>query len=223
MRLEEWRGARVLSNEPAASDMVSLLLEPEEPVPHRAGQHYELRILGDELGRKYSIVTPPGQEERLEFGIQLLPNGLVSPRLAALRPGDRIDIRGPLGEAFLWSPADGSSLILIGGGAGITPLLSMYVHFTDSCPEGRCLFLLSATESERIYRYDRWKSSLRTRFTAREPRLATADLEKLIGDQLLDPESAARICGPTSMIDAMVDSLVELGLPELRIRSEAFA
>ena len=203
--------------------MISLLLEPEVPVPHRAGQHYELRIPGDELGRKYSIVTPPGQAGPLEFGIQLLPNGLVSPRLAALQPADRIEIRGPLGEAFLWSPADGRSLILIGGGAGITPLLSMYGHFADAYPKGRFLFVVSATGPERIYRYERWNPSLRTRFTAREPRLTTADLELLIGDQLADPETAARICGPTSMIDAMVDSLLELGLPDTRIRSEAFA
>lgn len=220
--ISDWRPARVVSNGPGCEDMVSLLLEPEEPLPHRAGQHYELRLPGSELSRKYSVVSPPEDVNRLEFGVQLLPRGMVSPRLAAARPGDRIELRGPLGEAFVWAPECGSSLILLGGGAGITPLLSIYEHFIRCFPDGGKVFLMSAKAPQRIYRYERCRDWLTTRFTDGEPRLTRDDLASFIGDLLHDPAASARICGPSGFIDVMVDNLIELDFPETKIRSEAF-
>jgi len=220
--ISDWRSARVVSNEPACEDMISLLLEPEELLPHRAGQHYELRLPGDGLSRKYSIVSPPERDSPLEFGVQLLPTGLVSPRLAATRPGDRVEIRGPLGEAFVWTPASGRSLILLGGGAGITPLLSIYEHFRRSVPRGREIFIMSAKTPQRIYRYERYRDRLTTRFTSSDPRLDKDDLVAITGDLLHDSEASAWICGPPGFIDLMVDNLIELDFPEMRIRSEAF-
>ncbi len=222
MTIAEWRSARVVSVEAAAADMISLLIEPGVAVPHRAGQHYEIRFPGEELGRKYSVVSSPGAPAPLEFGVQLLPKGFLSPRLARCRPGDGLEIRGPLGEAFVWTPDMGGSLILIGGGAGVTPLLSIHAHFRRCFPEGRCRFLLSARRPDRVYRLDRYRSVLTTRFTESEPRLARADLADLLGDRMADSETCARVCGPPGMIDSVVDNLIDLGFPELRIRSEAF-
>lgn len=202
--------------------MICLLVEPETKVPHRAGQHYEIRFPGDELGRKYSIVSPPGERAPLEFGVQILAKGLVSPRLACSLPGTPIELRGPLGEAFTWSPDAGPSLILIGGGAGITPLLSIYGAFTHAYPRGTCRFLLSAKRPDLVYHLDRYERILITRYTGTAPRFTAADLADLLGELLHDPTAAARICGPGGMIDSVVDNLVDLGFPEDRIRSEAF-
>ncbi len=218
-----WRPARVISCNPAASDMVSLVLEPAEAVPHRAGQHYEIRFPGDELSRKFSIVSGPARPRQLEFGVQILPNGMMSPRLARTAPGDRLEIRGPLGEAFLWTPGLGTSLVLLAAGAGITPLLCMHEHFvaTVSPAAGRCLFIVSARTQERIFRYQNFKSFLSIRLTAAQPRLTRDDLREELADMPPD-ETDVRVCGPPRFIDAMVDGLLDIGFAETRVRSEAF-
>ncbi len=62
----------------------------------------------------------------IELAIDLLDNGEVSPffhEVAAI--GDEIELRGPLGGHFVWSPSDGGPLLLVGGGSGLVPLMSM--------------------------------------------------------------------------------------------------
>lgn len=203
--------------------MISLILEPAEAVPHRAGQHYELRFPADELSRKYSIVSGPSRPELLEFGVQILPGGLVSPKLARVDSGDRLEIRGPLGEAFVWTPDLGPSLVLLGAGAGITPLLCMHEHFHATVRRlgGRCLFLVSAKSPGRIFRYDDCRSLLCARFTATQPRLTRDDLGAQLSE-ISTGETEVRVCGPPRFIDAMVDNLLDLGFSEMRVRSEAF-
>jgi len=218
----QWRPARVVSVETASADMISLLIAPDTETVHRAGQHYEIRFPGDELGRKYSIVSPPDQLAPLEFGVQVLAKGLLSPRLARCLPGATLELRGPLGEAFTWTPDAGGSLILIGGGAGITPLLSIYGAFTRAFPDGTCRFLLSAKRPNLVYRLERYDPILITRYTDSSPRLSRSDLADLLGDLLHAPSASARICGPGGLLDSVVDNLIDLGFPEERIRSEAF-
>src|SRR5579859_1408937 len=123
--IRSWRPATVLRATKAADDIMSIELQPNDWLPHKAGQHYELRLPGHHLSRKYSIVSSPHQTERLEFGVQFLSYGEVSPLLWKLRPGDKLEIRGPLG-AFVWTPETTGPLVLIAAGSGITPLLSMY-------------------------------------------------------------------------------------------------
>jgi len=222
MMISDWRSARVVANDRAAQEMISLTLAPESRVPHRAGQHYELRFPGEELSRKYSIINGPARFDTLEFGVQVLPTGMISPRLARTVPGDRLEIRGPLGESFFWEPSHGPSLVLLGAGAGITPLLSIYEHFCLTFPDRTCLFHVSAKHPNRIYRYVRYKPHIATRFTAMESRFGKEDLALALAGRSIDPDSPARLCGPPRFIESMVDSLIDLGFPETGIRSETF-
>src|SRR6266545_2745351 len=67
---------------------------------HRPGQHVDVRL------------TPE--------------DGEVSPYLTdELRPGDKIELRGPIGGYFVWEPSDGGPLMLVAGGSGIVPLMAM--------------------------------------------------------------------------------------------------
>lgn len=218
----EWRPATVVYNQRAASDMVALGVRPETWITHRAGQHYELRFPGEELSRSFSIVSSPAAEGVLEFGIQILPSGLLSPRLAACAPGSQLELRGPIGAGFVWSPQQRGPVLLLGAGAGITPLLSIFEHVTQSAPGERVRFLLSAKAPERVYRFERYRSVIHTRFTATEPRIDKAFLTAALAPVLGDRAARAWLCGPPGFIDAVVDDLIELGFPEERIRSESF-
>lgn len=219
---EVWRPATVLSCDPAADEMVKLVIRPVEAVRHRAGQHYEVRIPGSDLGRKYSIVSAPSRIETIELGVQVLRNGLVSPRLARLMPGDRLDIRGPIGRGFVWEAGNSASLLLLGGGAGITPLLSMWSLFHESGPRGVCRFLATAKNSGRIYRFAELDAEISFHFSGGGRRISPTDVATAAADLPLD-DLAVRICGPSSFAGAMADALLELGVSESRIRSEGFA
>ena len=125
MRSHEWRPARIVAVEPSSADMVRVLVEPDEWIAHAPGQHCEIRFPGEELSRKYSIASSPTSAGTFEFGIQVRPRGMLTPRLAAAGSGTPVEVRGPTGRAFAWDPAVRVPLLLLGAGAGVTPLLSI--------------------------------------------------------------------------------------------------
>src|SRR6185437_475777 len=92
---------------------------------HRAGQHVDVRLTaedGYQTERSYSIASPP-EEAQLSLTIERLEDGEVSPYLTdELRPGDQIELRGPIGGYFVWEPSEGGPLMLVAGGSGIVPL-----------------------------------------------------------------------------------------------------
>jgi len=218
----QWRQARVVENRAAAHNMISLVLRPDSWIAHRAGQHYEIRLAGGELSRKYSVAASSGEEGTLEFGVQILPTGMLSPRLAEAHKDDLLEIRGPLGEAFLWTPAQTGPMVLLGAGSGVTPLLEMHASYTRENPEGPFKFLVSAKTPEHIYCYQRFKGFLTPRFTATAPRIDKAYLKENLEPLLSTADTRAWICGPARFIDSMVDHMLGLGLSEDRVRSETF-
>jgi len=238
-RRNRWRTAVVRSVEPASEDMVSFVVTPDEWVPHVAGQYCDVRVPGERVVRAFSIVSSPTETDYLEFGVQVLPRGLVSPRIAAAEPGDTIELRGPVGAFFTWTPEMPGRLVLIGAGAGITPLVSMYAHATSagtrtgsgagtgapavSAPDP--IFIVSAKSPERIFRYERYRRSMITRFTATEGRIDRAflaDALEPVVAPVSSPPPQVRICGPLGFIGGVVQELVGLGIPAEAIRSEAF-
>ena len=95
---------------------------------HRAGQHVDVRLTaedGYQAERSYSIASAPAGT-RVALTVQRLEDGEVSPYLTdELRPGDKIELRGPIGGYFVWEPSEGGPLMLIAGGSGIVPLMAM--------------------------------------------------------------------------------------------------
>jgi ferredoxin-NADP reductase len=98
---------------------------------HRPGQHVDIRLTaedGYQAQRSYSIASAP-EAPHLGLTIERLPDGEVSPYLTEdLRPGDPIELRGPIGGYFTWTTADGGPLVLVAGGSGIAPLMAMLRH-----------------------------------------------------------------------------------------------
>jgi ferredoxin-NADP reductase len=95
---------------------------------HRAGQHVDVRLTaedGYQAERSYSIASAP-VGTRVALTVQRLQDGEVSPYLTGeLRPGDKIELRGPIGGYFVWEPSGGGPLMLVAGGSGIVPLMAM--------------------------------------------------------------------------------------------------
>src|SRR5215471_13704215 len=123
---------------------------------HRAGQHVDVRLTaedGYQAERSYSIASAP-DNTRVALTVQRLEDGEGSPYLTdELRPGDKIELRGPIGGYFVWEPSDGGPLMLVAGGSGIVPLMAIIrtrVAAGDDTPTR--LLYSSRSQDDLIYR-----------------------------------------------------------------------
>jgi len=102
----------------------------------RAGQHVALTtdIGGVRRSRCYSIVSSEhGPARQLEFTVHAEPDGLVSNHLQGIRPGTVVGLSQALGP-FTLPDERPEQVLLISGGSGITPVLSILRTLRD---EGR--------------------------------------------------------------------------------------
>jgi phenol hydroxylase P5 protein len=104
--------------------VVRLVLTPDAPFRHRPGMHVELAVPGVETHRTYSIASEP-DEPTIELFIALRDGGQVSAWLAGARAGERVGLHGPYGTFTAPGLGDYGRLVLVAGGTGIAPVLSL--------------------------------------------------------------------------------------------------
>jgi ferredoxin-NADP reductase len=215
--MAEWKLATLVKSEQSASDIKSLFFEVEDWTGHIAGQHCDIRLTSPEgysAQRSYSIASAPA-ESLVEFGIQLLENGEVSPFLWQMKPGEQIEVKGPLGGHFIWKPDMPGPLLLIGGGSGVAPLLSIYK--TAKLDEVK--FIVAAKTADKIMYYEQFKEKLITRFSSTNGRIDQEFLKKHVD---VTKMPMVYVCGPTPFVETVANSLVNLGLNPHLVRTERF-
>ena len=120
---------------------------------HRAGQHVDVRLTaedGYQAERSYSIASAP-DGTHIELTVERLDDGEVSPYLTdELREGDRIELRGPVGGYFVWEPALGGPVLLVGGGSGVVPLMAMIRNRAASGSDAQMRLLFSSRSWEDV-------------------------------------------------------------------------
>ena len=101
--------------QPETPSATTLILDVPDWPGHLAGQHVDVRLTaedGYQAERSYSIASAP-QDPHLAITIERIDDGEVSPYLTdELRPGDQLELRGPIGGYFTWEAADGGPLLL---------------------------------------------------------------------------------------------------------------
>lgn len=223
----------------------SIALEIKGWSGHRAGQHVDVRLTaedGYQAQRSYSIASAP-EDATVVLTVERLDDGEVSPYLVdELRPGDQLELRGPIGGYFVWdaaSPADAASpLLLVAGGSGIVPLRSILRHRARAwalprAGVGPARLLYSARSIEDvIYRaeLDQGQPGLTVTYalTRRQPpgwggpagRVGAALLSQVAWPA--DTEPLAFVCGPTSFVEAVAAGLTGLGYPPGRVKTERY-
>ncbi len=114
---------------------------------------FTAEIGGKEITRAYSIASAPipaGASRRFELYLNLAPHGIFSSRLFAMKPGDTVEMRPPLGTFVLRRPPRDS--VFIGTGTGIAPFRSiLQAHLNVSSPQFTLLFG-ARYESHLMYR-----------------------------------------------------------------------
>jgi benzoate/toluate 1,2-dioxygenase reductase component len=114
--------ATVARIEPHQDAAVVLELAVDEAPAFLPGQYVNIGVPGSGDHRSYSFSTAPG-DGTSGFLIKKIPDGLMSGWLARARPGDRLDLTGPMGSFYL-RDGDGP-LLFLAGGTGLAPFLSM--------------------------------------------------------------------------------------------------
>jgi ferredoxin-NADP reductase len=204
---------------------------------HRAGQHVDVRLTaedGYQAQRSYSIASRP-DGTLVALTVERLDDGEVSPYLTdELRPGDQIELRGPIGGYFVWEPPLGGPLLLVGGGSGVVPLMAM-IRERDAAGSNAETRLLSSSRGwdDVIYRDEleqRGGNGLTVihTLTRSQPPGWTGyarrvDLE-MLGEVGPSPADLPLIyvCGPTPFVEAVAEALVQLGHEPHRVKTERF-
>ncbi|MDX3773093.1 ferredoxin--NADP reductase [Chromatiaceae bacterium AAb-1] len=124
--MAQWLNGTVISNHRWHDRLFSLRVSTG-PFPFIAGQFVRLALETPEgrIQRAYSLVNSPGSHEQ-EFLVSTVAEGLLSPRLQQLQPGDTLHVSHPATGFFILDeiPA-GNTLWLISSGTGIGPFLSI--------------------------------------------------------------------------------------------------
>ena len=207
---------------------------------HRAGQHVDVRLTaedGYQAQRSYSIASPPEDDGDVALTVERLDDGEVSPYLVDdMAPGDMCELRGPIGGWFVWDAADGGPLLLVAGGSGVVPLMSMLRHRAALRSEVPARLLLSARTLDDVLYADELRaldvgddalavSITLTRtappdWTGYHRRVDEAMLEEVAWPAADRPH--AYVCGPTPFVEAVAASLVDLGHDPGLVKTERF-
>lgn len=216
----------------------SLMIDVPGWPGNAAGQHLDLRLTapdGYQAVRSYSIASA-GPGERIELAVDELPDGEVSPYLVQdVRPGDQLELRGPLGGWFVWKPEQIEPVQLIAGGSGVVPLMAMVRAHTTSGSSARFHLLYSVRNPGDVF-FAREIAELAespklevtwvyTRETPPGWPMPAGRVNREVLEAATFPASETPtvfVCGPTGFVEAVATILVELGHPAARVRTERF-
>ena len=212
---------------------------------HQAGQHVDVRLTapdGYAAQRAYSISTPLDQD-RVSITVQLVRDGEVSPYLVEdMELGDQLELRGPIGGWFVWSPTPEAPveqpILLVGGGSGVVPLMAMVRERARLGSSAPFRLVYSVRDPDQVMyadELDRRASEegllvdvLYTRSGPVGPHRAPG---RITDADLIAPASAAwpaavspraYVCGPTSFVEHVIGRLLALGYTNKTIRAERF-
>ena len=208
----------------------TIVLDAPEWTGHRAGQHVDVRLTaedGYQAQRSYSIASAP-EDEQLAITVECLDDGEVSPYLTdELRAGDKLELRGPIGGYFVWEADQGGPLLLVGGGSGVVPLMSMLRHRAAAAPRVEARLLYSARSlDDVIYREELKGFDVVYTFTRQQPEGWTGYSRRVDAEMLADVSFGTAgltyACGPTRFVESVADALVGIGYSPENVRTERF-
>lgn len=235
-----WQIATVTNIKKETDRAASFTLALPAWMPHRAGQHYDVRLTaqdGYQVERSYSIASEPERAGQIDLTVEKIDDGEVSPYMHdVVMVGDKIEVRGPIGGYFVWDATMRDPLLLIGGGSGVVPLMSILRHRAAEHVTTPTHLLYSARALDDIIYYDElqklsanmdgfkvfytltrshpadWKGYTR--------RIDAAMLKEIA--QPLGKNLQAFICGPTALVENAANVLVQINIPANAVKTERF-
>ena len=222
----------------------------DQQVPFRfcAGQY--LKIDGI---RRYTISSSPEQSSFVDVTVKREQGGFFSNALhKSVDVGDRLHVRAPFGDFFVNGADHESTIVMIAGGVGITPFLSMIPHLLAQAPASKIILIHSVRTPSDLIRGDelqQWVavhpafdvhfiitetlpddlSSIASQATrdmiadlARTPKFGRITQETIREIAPQIERSDVYLCGPVPMMQAVTRMLHSLGVQPHSIRFESF-
>jgi ferredoxin--NADP+ reductase len=237
--MSEWLEGRVVENRHWTPHLFSLRVEAPK-IAFEAGQFVRiaLDIGGERVARPFSFVNPPDDPVQEYYGV-VVPDGLLSPRLAELKAGDRLYVAdNPSGFLVLSEVPDADCLWLVATGTGLAPFLSVLrsdapwqrygrvvlVHAARHANELVYGGLLAEVGAARKGRFacvtmvsrERHAGALQGRIPAA---IRDGRLEAAAGAPLAPGSSQVMLCGNPDMVKDAIAALAERGMKKHRRRA----
>ncbi|RMD39555.1 hypothetical protein DV735_g5587, partial [Chaetothyriales sp. CBS 134920] len=246
-----WRKFKVARKVPESEEITSFYLEPlEGKLPaFQAGQYISIRVFISELGlyqpRQYTLSDTGGQGDHFRISVKReaakgenVPAGRISNILHKdITEGAELQVSNPFGE-FTLDVESTTPVVLMSGGVGITPMLSMLETLVTQAPHREVVFVHAVRDAKvhamkdylshvvkenpqvsRLIFYEQvGESDQQGKDYDYEGRI---DLDK-IKDKVLLPDAHYYLCGPLPFMKAHQKTLEGLGVPSERIHSEVF-
>ncbi len=224
----EWQAAKVVAIRAETPTAKTYRLALPMPAPHRAGQHYVVRLTapdGYQASRSYSVASAPDEGNEIELTVERLEDGEISSFLHdVVVVGDDLEVRGPIGGWFVW---DGDSpALLIGGGSGLVPLMAMLRFARMNGSSDLVHLIVSARTPDNLYYASELEGpETHVVYTRATPpgfprpagRLTVEDLEPLVASG-----ATAFVCGSPPFCDGVTELLSDMDFPTERIKVERF-
>lgn len=229
------RVSEVLEETPTSKVIRMRAVEGVLP-PFIAGQYINVatKINGHHTSRAYSLSSAPSQRGYYEIAVRNKPDGYVTHYLLQqLQVGEELEISAPAGQFYYNPLIHGQEIVLIGGGSGITPFMSMVEHYYEkNLPDLKIdLIYGCANPNDVIYgkklqaiaeKFDNFQFHL----VISEPPEAYQGLTGFINAELLQKllGDVARkkffLCGPEVMYQFVMKELASLGVEPNSLRRE---
>ncbi len=189
----------------------------------QCGQFGELTIFG--VGEcPIGIASSPMDEDFIEFTVKSYPDGLVTNALHNCRVGDRVGVRGPLGNCFPMERMEGKNLVIVGGGFAFTTLRSTIQFILHEANRGKFADLTlvygARSPGELLYKDElkQWETrkDIQTHITVDkgdEDWTGQEGFVPAVVEQVVpSPENAlVLLCGPPIMLKYTLPVLTGLG------------
>jgi glycine betaine catabolism B len=205
------------------------------PFSHVAGQYLSLALTidGKRVNRSYTIASSPTRPDYCEISVKRV--GHASGHLHdSWREGSVVKVSAPAGK-FVFAGHEAERVVLIAGGVGITPMMSVVRSLTDRCWTGDIYLLFSVRkrhdvvfEAELAYLQARFPN-LHVKITlSNDPDAAWDGARGQITRELVEAfvpglaRGPVLLCGPEPMMVAMRKLLVGMGVPDAEVLEEAF-
>lgn len=196
---------------------------------YRCGQFAALAVFG--VGEcPIGIASSPTDKGYVEFTVKRYPDGLVTNALHNCREGDRIGLRGPLGNSFPMERMEGGNVVIIGGGFAVTTLRSTirYILHEENRARFKDLTVVYGARSpgELLYKEElkEWqgRDDMNTHITVDKGDEGWTGLEgyvpTVVEQAAPSPDNAiALVCGPPIMLKFTIPVLLKLGFPPANI------
>ena len=183
------------------------------------------------ITRAYSVVAGSGADNRFALCLNLVEDGQFSPHLFNLKPGEGVDLKGPIGTFVLRNPLKDS--IMVATGTGVAPMLPMLIEALDR-GEGQQFTLIFGVRFAQNLLYREEFEALAAKYpnfqflpTVTRPGPHWNGLTGRVQPHLLEVISERRdfdvyVCGLNEMVSGVREQLAALGFDKKQVVHEKY-